>query len=90
MQLLSTNAGTRQGFTVSDGARRQQSSNDKGNETKPVGTTSLIRKAVFSRDMNYIMYVFCSVKIISHPKNTSTKFFFKSYYLFIFLLFFLF
>ena len=54
MRLLSTNAGTRQGLTVSDGARRQQSSNDKGNETKPVGTASLLCKAVFSGDMNNI------------------------------------
>lgn len=54
MRLLSTNAGTRQGFTVSDGARRLQTPIEKRNETRPVGTTSLLCKAVFSHDVNII------------------------------------
>lgn len=71
--FLSANAGTRQRFTVSDGARRLQSSNDKRNETRPVETTSLQCEAVWYK---YIMHVLGWVKIASHPKMHMLRHFF--------------
>lgn len=68
MQLLSTNAGTRQGFAVTDGAWRLQSSNNKRNETRPIGITSFLCEAVFSYYINNI-YCYNVVIMLCRVKN---------------------